>query len=224
MKRTARVPSQLSESLHRRLNAYALAASAAGVGMLALTQPAEARVVYTKIHQRIPTNTFYPLDIDHDGTTNLSIYDRSTTTGSGVRYDVLYAFLKGSIFVEGLTGGGAARPFALRLGAPVESPWNTGVTEVMAAASSRGKETGNWVNVNNHYLGLRFQIKGRTHYGWVRLSVEVKGPNISATLTGYAYETIPNKRILAGQEHGRDEATLGRLAQGASGVSNGGKP
>src|ERR1700731_866247 len=47
MKRTARVPSQLSESLHKRLSAYTLAASAAGVGVLALTMPAEARIIYS---------------------------------------------------------------------------------------------------------------------------------------------------------------------------------
>src|SRR5579864_1174953 len=50
MKRPARVPLQLSESLHKRLSAYALAASAAGVGVLALAQPTEARIVYTPKH------------------------------------------------------------------------------------------------------------------------------------------------------------------------------
>jgi len=50
MKRPARVPSQLSESLHHRLNMYAIAAGAAGVGALALAQPAEAKIVYTPSH------------------------------------------------------------------------------------------------------------------------------------------------------------------------------
>ncbi len=39
-----RTPSRLSDSLHHRLNMYALAASAAGVGVLALAQPAEAEI------------------------------------------------------------------------------------------------------------------------------------------------------------------------------------
>jgi hypothetical protein len=34
MKRTSRKPSNLSESLHQRLNSYALAASAAGVSLI----------------------------------------------------------------------------------------------------------------------------------------------------------------------------------------------
>ena len=47
MKLPTRVPSQVSESLHKRLNAYALAASAAGLGVLAFAPPAEAKIVYT---------------------------------------------------------------------------------------------------------------------------------------------------------------------------------
>ena len=86
---------------------------------------------------------------------------------------------------------------------------------------------GNWFpNVKNRYLALTFIVNGKKHYGWARVSVQsTEHPlTLTGTLTGYAYETIPNKPIKAGQTHGRDKATLGRLAQGASGVSNGGKP
>ena len=43
-----RKTAKLSESIHQQLSMYALAASAAGVGMLA--QPAEAKIVYTPVH------------------------------------------------------------------------------------------------------------------------------------------------------------------------------
>jgi hypothetical protein len=51
--------------------------------------------------------------------------------------------------------------------------------------------------------------------------VVTSGGTIQATLTGYAYETIPNKRIIAGQTKGNDgmtlrPASLGSLAAGAS--------
>jgi len=47
---------------------------------------------------------------------------------------------------------------------------------------------------------------------------------VSATLTGYAYETIPGKAIITGKTHGPDvitlqDASLGHLARGASGLS-----
>ena len=57
----------LSESISRQLNMYALAASAAGVGALALTQQAEGKVVYTRIHKTILTDGRYLLDLNHDG-------------------------------------------------------------------------------------------------------------------------------------------------------------
>ena len=71
MKRSARTPSQLSESLHKWLNAYALAASAAGVGVLA--QPAEAKIVYTPAHRLISVGQVAKLDLNHDGIADFRI-------------------------------------------------------------------------------------------------------------------------------------------------------
>ena len=89
--------------------------------------------------------------------------------------------------------------------------------------SGRGTPTtrGEWNNVNNRYLGLRFTIDGKAHYGWARLSVKnfKYKFRMTATLMGYAYETIPNKPIIAGKTKGPDvirvqPATLGDLALG----------
>jgi hypothetical protein len=77
---------------------------------------------------------------------------------------------------------------------------------------------GLWDNVSDRYLGVRFNIQGKTHFGWARLTVHDKGHNITAVLTGYAYETVPNKAIIAGRTKGPDvviePATLGKLALG----------
>jgi hypothetical protein len=83
---------------------------------------------------------------------------------------------------------------------------------------------GSWINVNDRYLGVKFTINGETHYGWARLSVQAVPPiTFTATLTGYAYETIRNKSISAGQTKETDDSseaanatsgTLGRLALG----------
>jgi hypothetical protein len=58
---------KISDSLNRQLNTYALAASAAGVSMLALARASEAKVVYTETHQ--VTHRGFPLyiDLNHDG-------------------------------------------------------------------------------------------------------------------------------------------------------------
>ena len=85
-----------------------------------------------------------------------------------------------------------------------------------------------WANsgkgAKNRYLGLKFVIKGKVHYGWARLTVTPTGQKVFVeTLTGYAYETIPNKPIITGKTKGPDLTTgsparLGHLAAGASAI------
>jgi hypothetical protein len=85
---------------------------------------------------------------------------------------------------------------------------------------SDGCRWGQWWSVQNRYLGLKFYIKGNVHYGWARLTTE---PFEDIRLTGYAYETIPNKPIITGKTKGPDvitfqPPTLGHLAAGASAI------
>ena len=67
---------------------------------------------------------------------------------------------------------------------------------------------GKWNGVNNRYLGLKFTIQGKVHFGWARFNVSCNKFKISALLTGYAYETIPNKPIVTGITH---DDTRGRV-------------
>ncbi len=59
--------------------------------------------------------------------------------------------------------------------------------------SGSRKSGGAWLKVDKAYLGLKFVIKGKVHYGWAR--VRMTHVYLDAILTGYAYETIPNKPI-----------------------------
>jgi hypothetical protein len=239
MKRPARVPLQLSESLHQRLSAYALAASAAGVGALAWTQPAEAKIVYTPTHLvfKQSSNITRHIDLNHDGIPDfrfLHFHQSSFNSFSS-------AFYGGGSNKSNLIMGrdtGCPYPgycvFALTKGANV-GPGQGFQREESLFAVAHGPSSflnGYWGNggkgVKNGYAGLQFVINGKLHYGWARLTVTLGAGNqahsIRAVITGYAYETIPNKPIIAGKTHGRDEATLGRLAQGASSMSNREKP
>jgi hypothetical protein len=58
-------------------------------------------------------------------------------------------------------------------------------------------------------------LRGKVHYGWARLTNAYP----ETTLTGYAYETIPNKQIITGKANGPDVITLepGSLGQLALG-------
>jgi hypothetical protein len=70
--RRRETPAELSPSLHERLNSYALAASVAGVGMLALARSAEAKIVYKPAHRVINPHDSFKLDLNHDGVTDFT--------------------------------------------------------------------------------------------------------------------------------------------------------
>ena len=250
MKSTSRprTPSALSDSVHRQLNMYALAASAAGVGVLALAQPAEGKIIYTKTHVSIgPGDTFH-LDLTHDGVTDFDLKDThsSWTWGGRTWLSVLPAGQK-----KNQIWGHVVSPHAyasalyagVRVGPKGQFLPGSGMMAATSVSGGRVRPTtardcwGAWAYVNNRYLGLKFLITGEVHFGWARLNVSCGSYNVlTGMLTGYAYETVPNRPIVTGKERGaRDTGSaskqrgasprpalqpvgLGRLAQGAAGL------
>ena len=89
------------------------------------------------------------------------------------------------------------------------------MAEVNAASGNRQGSSGAWVGtgdgVQHKFLGLKFKIEGKIHFGWARFNVTVpaQGATIQATLTGYAYETIPNKPALLRERRKRQEVKRG---------------
>jgi hypothetical protein len=69
----ARTPAHLPNSLDNRLTTYALAACAAGVGILALSPPAEAKIVYTPVHRVIGPHQSFKIDLNHDNIADFTI-------------------------------------------------------------------------------------------------------------------------------------------------------
>jgi hypothetical protein len=220
---TRKTPVNLSESISRQLNLYALSAGAAGVGMLALAQPAEAKIVYTRVHMQIPYRTGFHLDLNHDRINDFSFLNYDGNTDDMVSLGV------GPVYAGNGIRSRAGYAAALRGGASIGRKgkfFEQKYFELMADVNfSHDTCRGPWGNGKSRYLGLKFIIKGKTHFGWARLNVTCDGGNqtIKAVLTGYAYETIPNKSIVAGKTKGPDvitvhpdstPATLGRLALG----------
>jgi hypothetical protein len=216
----------LKLTLEHQLSEYALAASAAGVSLLALAQPAEGKIIYTKTNVIISPyeQHSYDLSLDNNKKTDFEIQSTWTETSnaSAGTQHVFVAAIKGNGVAA--SNGGAA---ALKKGQQISSKdyldgrWMA--SDWWSAGASTSIKRGNWVNVTNRYLGLQFKINGKTHYGWARLNVRAqKGFFYFVTmLTGYAFETVPNKPIVAGKTKGPDvitvqPASLGRLARGAS--------
>lgn len=223
----SRKPSEISSSLHQRVSSYALAASAAGASLIAFAPPADARIVYTPANSRIQGD--YPLDLNNDGTADFRLLYSSACGLSAcalfLAVNPLHSTANGAVgTAQGWFRSAVAVPRGARIG-PTDL-FNTSegnlADHVAGTFGNSHYQTfwrGQWANggkgLKNGYLGLRFMIKGRRHYGWARIGVKT-GDNwgFTATLTGYAYETVPKKPIIAGKTKGPEPATLGRLALG----------
>jgi hypothetical protein len=207
----------LSESLNDWLSSYAAAASAAGVSLLALSQSADAKIVYTPAHITIGYGGVqsYNLDLNCDGATDFVMSTVSSCDIGGCFFD-LGAFPEKQRSGDGIEFKGSSdSAAALYRGAAISHKQNfntccfVGLAAVYYSTNGHRSVKGHWVNVRNRYLGLKFQIKGKTHFGWARLTVNVQGKHITAKLTGYAYETIPNKPIIAGNTKGTEDTSIG---------------
>jgi hypothetical protein len=183
-----------------------------------------------------------PIDLNHDG-----IADFILLTGG--RYSREWLELCDHSLVETDSGNpkcksrtyfpnaaiatrGGEFASALRKGAPIgkgQQFGRMGKAQPMAHANSFVSSwLGPWVDdgkgIRAGYLGLRFKIHNEIHYGWARLCIKTHfyyyTRYFTATLDGYAYETIPNKPIIAGETKGTDDlvpesGSLGALAAGA---------
>jgi hypothetical protein len=188
----------VSSKLENKLAAYFAAACAAGVGVLALAPSAEGKIIYTPADIVIGDPT--PLDLNHDGVNDFMFY----VTAWG---DWEHFLASGAVASNRILGYVSV----LRVGVPVGPKGQflrSGMMATFGVGISQTYVRGKWANVQNRYLGLQFSINGQTHYGWARLTVTVKH-GILATLTGYAYETIPNKRIITGKTSGTDSVETG---------------
>jgi hypothetical protein len=195
----------------------------AGVSMLALAQPAAGEVVVTKKTIHLPVGTVsdpMPVGISmaNNGVNDISLSLKSFSEKHG--RDL---FMSNANKNNGALMGGHFDLYAVALArgaeiGPVASGktpffFYAGLVELSASSQNTPKYCEGYFGSNpktfigcgnpkNKYLGVSFQRNGQTHYGWVRLTVttssDPNGPRMSATITGYAYETVANKPILAG--------------------------
>lgn len=218
----------LPENFESRLAAYAKAAAAAGVGLLAVAPQASAKVIYTPAHILF-TGGKVPIDLNHDGINDfvLSIYN---FISNGRRLRVVVGAPQNGVLCSGSSG---YPPVALRAGYRIGANDNYGIFDRRGAPAVNVVDTkfgtyvgGPFANAGDRFLGLKFNINGQAHYGWalLRVGAGVIGnrSTIRATLLGYAYDTVAGQSIAAGAgaaDNEKSEAipeagTLGMLALG----------
>ena len=230
----------LAPTLDKQLLAYAAAATAAGIGLLA--QPAAAKVVYTAANIAIPlSSTGVHVDINNDGVSDFVFYHEF---GQGHRYPE-GAYQSGLLLYGSVAGNGAwgVESRGIECAAVLPKGVRVGPGKPFAAEAALFSRAGSYTRgVTSHckwheasrgaFLGLKFVVDGQTHYGWAHVTAGANNLD-TPVLNGYAYETVPNQPILTGQTSGPVEnadsfapinplaptpATLGLLARGESGL------
>jgi hypothetical protein len=99
-------------------------------------------------------------------------------------------------------------------GRGIYGPWRGSVVS---------SEFGDFGTAGDAYLGLQFYMDGQAHYGWAEVSLsdytEPGGAGVYGEITAYAYDTVANQGISAGQTSDTPEpGTLGLLALGSVGL------
>ena len=228
-KSSSRTTRDVNAKLEKRIAAYMAAAGAAGVTLLGV-QSAEGKVVYTPTFTNINKSGSIPIDLNHDGVTDFVVL-----YGGGIHELLLDVApqVTGNAVVGGLTAD--AGFFGIPVGSKrefttIKSYYGAGIE--MAKFFQYGASsslTGPWADVTNRYLGFKFLINGKTHYGWARLTT--KNHLLDVYLTGYAYETVANQTIIEGHTTGAEvasndqlrpspqAASLGMLARGAAALT-----
>jgi hypothetical protein len=207
--------------LTKRLLAYATVAGAAAV----CAPSTQAEVVYTPVHAKLHYRFF--LDLNNDGVNDFQItsFDLS---GMGT----VHIFAINGNRMVGSNQRCASHPHGPDAAALPEGtvigpgkPFNANATCMAFSTNSFNSGDGPWFHANEAYLGFAIAIDGKEHFGWARLRVgkQILG---DVAILGYAYETIPGKPIIAGDEGNsaagnkktnENSLTLGALALGAPG-------
>lgn len=193
-----RRPAPLAETTNKRLFSYALAA---GAGMFAAAQPADAGVIYTNPADVTITNSALTLDLDGDGipdvnfaTLQINFTDHGYqklmvnapqggvkgAVGAGTHHWRYANKAIPSYFVgpnKNFVQGYAKMARGYRHRASVGAPWY-------------GAVSGWWGNVTDGFLGVQFTHQANPVYGWVRMDVSVDpiAQNITYTVKDWAYE------------------------------------
>jgi hypothetical protein len=177
---------------------------------------AQAQIVYTPVNISIPVNGQYNIDFDHNGIIDFALQSKLIQSycqyGDGFLWTVaanpaqagngVMAFESPFGWFDG------AVPIGVQVGSNQTFYQGFAVMSEFEWGACGRSVYGQWLNVPDRYLGLQFQIVRNgipeTHYGWVKVSVagylDQHGDLRSETfLSGFAYETTPDKPIATGQ-------------------------
>ncbi len=234
MEKAAGNAKPLPEILNRRMAAYVLAAGAVGITVAARAasgEPPHGPIIFTPMRVSLGNlgTTQFPIDVNQDGITD---FFATMTNHRTVVTSSAFSAQGGQLWERPIEGN-AAIPKPLVPGALIGSSvvfdtsrkllgWGDSVNHSGHGGYYFG---GPWAgSASDRYMGVRFLINGETHYGWIRMTVTVAPYRVTDFISGYAYNTVANQPIHAGEgakkpvRAGLHPVTLGVLSLGALGL------
>ena len=123
------------------------------------------------------SNHTIPLDLNHDGIIDFAIQCSVESSHAILRLrssnaNEVSASYTGSFGTEGAVALHAGRSISSNSNFRTESAGLMVHFEGTRGGEGSYYSFGHWRNVRNRYLGLKFFVKGKAHYGWARLNVK----------------------------------------------------
>jgi Secretion system C-terminal sorting domain len=203
-------------TLLKKLKSY----SALTGSLLAAAAAADGQIIYTDINPDITLNTdgaAYNLDLNNDGVSDYKIFVRLGAKGKGAlmlpnytssikQYNAIGGSLQKNAF-----NGYYGNPYAYSLDKKIgpsgkffdfrdllfQYKGHTYFFYANLAYTYSGNNYGNWFNASDMYMPLRVTTKDGNFYGWLRCDVSSNGRSI--TLKDYAYNSVADSALLAGE-------------------------
>ncbi|NOQ26233.1 MAG: T9SS type A sorting domain-containing protein [Bacteroidales bacterium] len=178
----------LKDSLKNRLVKYSAAAGA----VIAISSNADAQIAYSGL-QNLTFNTHgtNPIDLDGDGTNDFTfgLQGFMSLEYAGIQNLANNSWIGGSNFV-----------YALSTNYNINSAqkWTTNnIWYNLGYYNSFGTNRGNFLNVGDKYIGVKFEINsGEYHYGWILINLNAN--STSLVVKEWAYEKTKDVEIKAG--------------------------
>jgi len=202
---------RLRAGLERQLRAYAVAASAGGVALLACVESADARVICGNPGLMLQGNETFPINPAKQNYPPFNLAQTWTYRESCGRSSC-WTYLWNRAFFRPNTPGANdmlasnSFPAALSSGAEIGPGGHFGKGKSYGILFSYGDLGGGTFNQHkgnfgfgaSGYLGYKFSIAGKDHFGWARLEAEFLQKKTTTKILAFAYETVPGKALRAG--------------------------
>jgi len=186
----------MNKELQKKLSKY----SAAAVALVATSASANAQIVYTLVNKTINQNGVDSVDINADGTFDIAMVQYNIPA---YQADVV---LGGPINSQGHAMAGSSPssypyPFVLNGGDQVNTQQFLGADSLgtfTIVVSGTNPYSSFWNGgVTDGYLGVKLNVSGNTHYGWIRMDMTANAQSV--TIKDMAYNTAANGAIQAGE-------------------------